>query len=87
MATLVGKIKWFNDRKGFGFIEGPDNQDIFVHQSAILAQGYRTLADGDMVEYECQPGPKGVKAVSVRKIQSADAPESQSESVNSTPIS
>jgi CspA family cold shock protein len=78
MAMLVGKIKWFNDRKGFGFIEGPDNQDIFVHQSAILATGYRTLADGDVVEYECQPGPKGVKAVSVRKIQAAVAPQAQS---------
>ncbi len=75
MATLVGKIKWFNDRKGFGFITGPDNQDIFVHQSAIIAQGYRTLADGDVVEYECQPGPKGIKAVSVRRIQAAVAQE------------
>jgi len=75
MAILVGKIKWFNDRKGFGFITGPDNQDIFVHQSAIIAQGYRTLVDGDVVEYECQPGPKGIKAISVRRIQAAVAQE------------
>ncbi|MGC8541412.1 MAG: cold shock domain-containing protein [Phycisphaerae bacterium] len=75
MATVVGKIKWFNNRKGFGFIVGPENQDIFVHQSDIIADGYRSLADGDTVEYECQPGPKGIKAVSVRRIQaSVDQP-------------
>jgi CspA family cold shock protein len=71
MAMLVGKIKWFNDRKGFGFIEGGDNQDIFVHHTAIITDGYRTLEDGDIVEYECLPGPKGVKALSVRRIASA----------------
>ena len=71
MAMPVGKMKWFNDCKGFGFIECADNQDIFAHQSAIIADGYRTLADGDVVEYECQCGPKGVKAVNVRRIQAA----------------
>lgn len=68
MATLVGKVKWFNEHKGFGFIEGPDNQDIFVHYSAITADGYRTLADGDLVEYEAAAGPKGIKAVCVRRV-------------------
>ena len=63
-----GKVKWFNDVKGFGFISGDGGQDIFVHHTAILAEGYRSLKEGDVVEYELEPGPKGLKAVNVRAV-------------------
>ena len=66
MAT--GKIKWFNDQKGFGFIAGEGGQDIFVHHTAILAEGFRTLKEGETVEYEAEPGPKGLKATNVRRL-------------------
>jgi CspA family cold shock protein len=72
MAT--GKVKWFNDQKGFGFIspEG-GGKDIFVHHSVIEGQGFRTLQDGESVEYEAEDGPKGSKATRVRRT--ADAPQ------------
>jgi cold shock protein len=63
-----GKIKWFNDTKGFGFISGEAGEDVFVHQTAIVSNGYRTLKDGDMVEYDLAPGLKGPKAVNVRLL-------------------
>jgi len=70
MAT--GKVKWFNDQKGFGFIQ-PENggKDIFVHHSVIEGQGFRTLQDGEPVAYEAEDGPKGSKALKVRRL-SAD---------------
>jgi len=65
MAT--GKVKWFNDQKGYGFIQADDGgPDVFVHHSTIQMDGYRTLAEGQQVEYEVAPGPKGPKAVVVR---------------------
>ena len=72
MAT--GKVKWFNDQKGFGFIQ-PENggQDIFVHHSVIEGQGFRTLQDGEAVEYEAEEGPKGTKATRVKRSADADA--------------
>ena len=72
MAT--GKVKWFNDQKGFGFIQ-PENggKDIFVHHSVIEGQGFRTLQDGESVEYEAEEGPKGSKAIKVRRITEAVA--------------
>ena len=66
MTHMSGKIKWFNDTKGFGFISGEAGQDVFVHQTAIRCAGYRTLKEGDTVEYDLEPGPKGPKAVNVR---------------------
>lgn len=66
MAT--GKVKWFNDAKGFGFIETDQGVDAFVHHSEIQADGYRSLAEGDAVEFELTQGPKGPKAVNVRKV-------------------
>src|SRR3954466_6991940 len=66
MAT--GKVKWFNDAKGFGFIT-PDGggKDVFVHHTAIQAEGFRSLAEGQKVEYEVTEGPKGPQAANVRK--------------------
>ncbi len=66
MTRMSGKIKWFNDTKGFGFISGEAGQDVFVHQTAIQCPGYRTLKEGDLVEYDLEPGPKGPKAINVR---------------------
>ncbi|RYG71599.1 cold-shock protein [bacterium] len=62
-----GTVKWFNDTKGFGFIEQEDGgEDVFVHQSAIQGDGYRSLQEGQKVEYETQKGPKGFNAVNVQ---------------------
>jgi|GEM_PF-525671 len=65
---LRGKIKWFNDAKGFGFIEHPSGKDVFVHFSSIQSEGFKTLKDGDDVEYEVVEGPKGLHAMKVQKI-------------------
>lgn len=64
-----GTVKWFNDAKGFGFIVSEDGRDVFVHQSEIKVDGFRTLAEGAKVEYESAQGPKGPKAVNVRPAQ------------------
>ncbi len=69
MAT--GKVKWFNDQKGFGFISSETDQDVFVHHSVIEGQGFKTLQDGETVEYEFETGPKGMKATRVRKLVAA----------------
>ena len=78
MAT--GKVKWFNDQKGFGFISSDQGgKDIFVHHTVIQAEGFRTLQDGEPVEYEAEDGPKGVKATLVRRVSAptpAQAPAS-----------
>jgi len=64
-----GKIKWFSDTKGYGFITPDDgSKDVFVHHSAIQMQGFRTLVEGDAVEYEIEQGQKGPAAANVRKI-------------------
>ena len=62
-----GLVKWFNDAKGYGFITQEDGQDVFVHYSAIQASGFRSLAEGDRVEFEVTRGPKGLQAANVRK--------------------
>ena len=67
MAT--GKVKWFNDQKGFGFIASDQgSKDIFVHHSVIEGEGFRTLADGETVDYEAEDGPKGMKAIRVKRV-------------------
>jgi CspA family cold shock protein len=63
-----GTVKWFNDTKGFGFIESSDGQDVFVHQSEIQGDGYRSLSEGQKVEFELTQGPKGPKAVQVKQV-------------------
>ena len=66
MAT--GTVKWFNDSKGFGFIEQEDGQDVFVHHSGINTTGFRSLSEGDRVEFEVEQGQKGPAAKNVTKI-------------------
>jgi cold shock protein len=64
-----GKVKWFNDQKGFGFIEQDGGGDVFVHYSSIAGDGFKTLAEGDAVEFELTQGPKGPKAEKVSRIE------------------
>lgn len=66
---MKGKVKWFNESKGFGFIEQEDGKDVFVHYSAIEGSGFRTLTEGDEVEFEVVEGPKGLQASKVNKIE------------------
>ncbi|PIP19323.1 MAG: cold-shock protein [Candidatus Omnitrophica bacterium CG23_combo_of_CG06-09_8_20_14_all_41_10] len=63
-----GKVKWFSNQKGYGFITGEDNKDVFVHFSALQGEGYKTLEEGQAVEYEVTQGPKGDQAINVKKI-------------------
>jgi cold shock protein len=64
---VIGKVKWFNNAKGYGFIGREDGPDVFVHYSAILGEGYRSLSEGDCVEFEIATGAKGPQAAKVRK--------------------
>ena len=63
-----GNVKWFNDAKGFGFITRTDGPDVFVHHTAIQAEGFRTLAEGQEVEFDVVEGPKGLQAANVRRV-------------------
>ncbi len=63
-----GKVKWFNNQKGYGFITPESGSDVFVHHSAIKGEGYKTLEEGQDVEFEIQKGPKGNQAVNVVKL-------------------
>lgn len=69
-SKVVGKVKWFSDQKGYGFIAREDAVDVFVHHSAIRMDGYRTLRQGEDVVYELTDGEKGPQAVNVEKYQS-----------------
>jgi CspA family cold shock protein len=64
----VGKVKWFNESKGFGFIEQEGGKDVFVHFSTIQGEGFKTLKEGDQVEFESTEGPKGLQATRVVKL-------------------
>ena len=63
-----GTVKWFNDAKGFGFITQEGGPDLFVHHTAIAAEGFRSLSEGDKVEFETVQGPKGLQAANVRRV-------------------
>ncbi len=66
---LIGKVKWFNDAKGYGFItRQSDGSDVFVHYSAIIGDGFRSLAQGQDVEYDLDEGPKGLHATNVTAV-------------------
>ncbi len=65
---MTGKVKWFNAEKGFGFIEGEDGKDVFVHFSAIAMDGYKTLEEGAEVEFDVIEGAKGPQAVDVKTV-------------------
>jgi CspA family cold shock protein len=63
-----GKVKWFNDAKGYGFITAEDGKDVFVHHSSITGEGFKTLKEGQDVEFEITKGPKGDQATNVVKL-------------------
>jgi CspA family cold shock protein len=67
MAT--GTVKWFNDAKGFGFIKQDSGDDVFCHHSAIQSDGFRSLAEGQVVEFDVNQGPKGLQASNVRVVR------------------
>lgn len=68
---MTGKIKWFNNEKGYGFIDGEGKEDIFVHYTAIKQDGYKTLSEGQMVEYELVETGKGLQAANVKEVSKA----------------
>jgi CspA family cold shock protein len=67
-VRLTGKVKWFNDAKGYGFIERADGDDVFVHYTAIEGTGFRSLSEGQEVEFEVVDGPKVKQAANVTKV-------------------
>ena len=66
-----GKVKWFDNKKGFGFIAQDSGQDVFVHHSSIMGPGYKTLIEGEVVTFETVPGDKGLKAQNVQRASPA----------------
>lgn len=69
----TGRVKWFNDAKGYGFIETEEGKDVFVHYSAIAMEGYKSLSEGQEVEFEIVEGPKGLQAANVSAISLSDS--------------
>ncbi len=68
MALAQGHVKWFNDAKGYGFIARENGPDVFVHYSAIVGDGFRSLSEGQAVQFEITEGPKGLQATNVTKL-------------------
>lgn len=73
LVTERGVVKWFNGAKGYGFIQRSTGEDVFVHFSAIQQSGFKTLNEGDAVDFECQQGPKGLNALNVVRNQEQSA--------------
>jgi CspA family cold shock protein len=69
-SMQTGTVKWFNDAKGFGFITQEGGRDLFVHHTAIIADGFRSLTEGEQVEFDAVQGPKGLQAANVRRVNS-----------------
>ncbi|MEM7681603.1 MAG: cold shock domain-containing protein [Planctomycetota bacterium] len=72
---IEGEVKWFDARKGYGFIVGPEGQDVFVHFSEIKTDGFRTLRDGEQVQYEMVESQKGFQAKDVQRTEPVEAEE------------
>ena len=68
MSTTTGRVKWFNESKGFGFIEQQSGEDVFVHFRSINSEGFKTLAEGQEVQFEVEQGQKGPQAVNVTVV-------------------
>ena len=68
MGAVRGKVKWFNEKKGFGFLEQPGGADVFVHFSAIKSSGFKTLAEGQEVSFDVEQGTKGPQASNVEPV-------------------
>jgi len=66
---MIGRVKWFNNEKGYGFIEFKENEDIFVHYSAIEIEGYKTLSEGQLVEFKLVETSKGYQAINVKLVK------------------
>ncbi len=68
MASSTGRVKWFDEKKGFGFIERDDGNDVFVHYRSIEGSGFKTLAEGQQVEFNVEESPKGPQAANVKPV-------------------
>lgn len=84
IRDAVGTVKWFDPRKGFGFIIGPDQQDIFAHYSNIKGDGFRVLKDGATVRYDAQHGDKGWRATRIERTEPASGSDAGGSSTDPT---
>lgn len=75
MAKITGTVKWFSDAKGYGFIEREGGDDVFVHHSSIEGHGFKTLAEGERVEFDVMEEPKGPKAQNVVRLEAGGEPD------------
>lgn len=81
---MQGTVKWFDSKKGYGFIVGPEGKDVFVHFSVIDGEGFRSLRDGEQVEYDYREGDKGLLANNVRRLNVEPQPEAPRPAVRRT---